>query len=127
MFRLVKILNGRTNQAEPMVMATNSGEAYEMGEALCLSNGVLTCANKTAAPTYISICDMAADQAEKLPVYPVSQSMVFECPVTGDTSSLTIGEKVTLADDGMGVTTTAGGSATILSLADEDNLVLVTF
>ena len=127
MFRLVKILNGRTNQAEPMVMATNPGEAYEMGEALCLANGVLTRAATSAAPTYISICDMAADKAEKLPVYPVSQNMVFECPITGDASSLTIGNKVTLAEDGMGVTATVGGSAVILSLADEDNLVLVTF
>ncbi len=127
MFRLVKILNGRINQAEPMVLATNPGEAYELGEALCLADGVLTRANTTAAPTYISICDMGADKAEKLPVYPVSQGMVFECPVTGDATALRVGGKVTLAADGLGVTATSGGSATILSLADEDNLVLVTF
>lgn len=127
MFRLVKILNGRTNQAEPMVFATTAGEAYEIGEALCLSDGALTKASATSAPTYIAICDMGANQADKLPVYPVSQGMVFECPVTGDTAALYVGGKVTLAADGLGVTATSGGSATILSPVDEDNLVLVTF
>ena len=126
MFRLVKILNGRTNQAEPMVLATNAKEAYALGEALCLENGVLTKCESADAPTYIAICDMEAGKADTLPVYPVSQDMIFECPIPAG-ATVRVGDKVTLASDGMGVTATTGGSAIILTKPDEDNLVLVTF
>lgn len=126
MFRLVKILNGRTNQAEPMVLATTAQEAYVLGEALCLKNGCLTKCESTEAPTYIAICDMEADKVENLPVYPVSQEMIFECPIPAG-ASVRVGDKVTLASDGLGVTATAGGPAIILTKPDEDNLVLVTF
>ena len=127
MFRLVKILNGRTNQAEPMLFATTAGESYALGEALCLSDGALTKCGESQAPTYIAICDMVTDTPQALPVYPVSQGMVFECPVSGDTTALCVGDSVTLTPDALGITATAGGKATILSQVDQDGYVLVTF
>ncbi len=133
MFRLVKILNGRTNQAEPVKLATTASESYSVGEALVLSGGALTKCGATEKPTYIAAADYTAPAAEQAPLtaYPVSDGMIFECPVGAAPTSLHIGDKVTLATDGQGVTaTTASGVATVWDLAGaaaSGDKILVTF
>jgi hypothetical protein len=119
MFRLVKILNGRTNQAEPIFLPMIQNEEYQLGEALSLVNEGLTKCKYDKTPTHIAVCDgWKSEESETLPVYPVIQGMIFECPIIGETSSLCVGDKVALTDDGMGVTTVASGMAVIRKLGD---------
>ena len=84
MFRLVKILGGRTNQAEPVFLSATAGEAYEMGEALTLARGTLTKCPAGEAPAFICgvDCPEAGEEGRLLVVYPVAHDMIFECPVT---------------------------------------------
>ncbi len=133
MFRLVKILNGRGNQAEPCFLASTASVTYTLGEALTLSAGALVKCGATAKPTHIAAEDYTSPATDNRPlyVYPVSPAMVFECPVTASPASLKAGDRVTLAADATGVTaTTASGVATIVDTcgakATGDKL-LVTF
>lgn len=123
MFRLVKILGGRINQAEPVFLSATAGEAYQIGEALTLVGGALTKCPATVAPAFICGMDCAAatEEGRLLVVYPVAHDMIFECPVTASPVSLAEGDQVTLSEDAMGVTaTTAGGVATLWNLAGAD-------
>ncbi len=117
MFRLVKILNGRGNQAEPCFLPSTASVTYTLGEALTLTAGALTKCAASAKPTHIAAEDYTAPATDPRPicVYAVSPAMVFECPVTADPASLTVGSKVTLSADAAGVTaTTTSGVATII-------------
>ncbi len=121
MFRLVKILNGRTNQAEPCFLPTTASETYEVGEALTLSGGAFTKCGATTRPTHIAMEDYAAPATGARPLYSyaISPAMIFECPVTTSPASLKIGQKVTLADTAAAVTaTTASGVATIIDKSE---------
>ena len=57
MFRLVKILNGRTNQGDPVRLPCGERN-IEFGEALCLEDGeIYTCASGEV-PSFISCGSM---------------------------------------------------------------------
>ncbi len=125
MFRLVKILGGRINQGEPMYLPKRASDNFGVGQALALEGGYLTQCGSTKTPTYMC-CGVA--KGESLPVYAVAQDMIFECPLTGDVTALKLGDKVTLAEDGMGVSdVTASGVAEILDLGEGDSGVFVKF
>lgn len=120
MFRLVKILNGRTNQAEPVKVKTSAGVAYEYGTALCLNAGALVNCTATAKPLYICGEDAKADERTEITVYPIDPNQIFEVSVSASPAALAVGSKVTLAlTDGRatGVSaTTTNGVAEIFDL-----------
>jgi hypothetical protein len=121
MFRLVKILNARINQAEPVMLATTASESYTLGEALTLSDGALTKCAATKKPLFVAARDYAAPAEEpaKIPACPVSADMIFECPVSASPASLKAGDRVTLSADALGVTaTTVNGVATVWDTVD---------
>ena len=116
MFRLVKILNGRINQGEPVRLPSKANEAYKFGEALVLSGGVLTKCGATAVPTHICGEDYSAPASDNraIIVEPVSADMIFEVPFSAAPTSVNVGAKVTIGADGLTVTATAtDGVATI--------------
>ncbi len=121
MFRLVKILNGRINQGEPVRVPSNPGTSYSLGEALILSSGKATRCGATTKPTFICCEDYSTSSTDPrdILVEPVSPDMIFEAPFSEDPSGLSVGSKVTLdISTGMGITaTTASGVATIFDLA----------
>lgn len=119
MFRLVKIENGRTNEAEPVKLGATPQETYTLGEALVLSGGLATKCAPTTKPAFIAGEDFTAPAAgsASLVAYPISSDMVFEVPVTAAPTSLKAGNAVTLSSDGLGVTaTTTSGVAFIRDL-----------
>lgn len=116
MFRLVKILNGRINQGEPVRLPSKANEAYKFGEALVLSGGVLTKCGETAVPTHICGEDYTAPASDNRDIVaePVSADMIFEVPFSAAPSSVNVGDKVTLHTDGLQITATKeSGVATI--------------
>lgn len=118
MFRLVKILNGRINQGEPVRLPSKASKTYTYGEALSLSGGVLVTA--TAKPDFICCEDYEAPAADNRDVLvePVSADMIFEVPFSAAPTSVKVGDKVKLNTDGLQITaTTTDGVATIYDMA----------
>ena len=103
------------------------GQAYIYGEALSLSGGALTKCAATTKPEYICLSDkVCTDDSILVPVMRVMDFYLFECPVTGDVSAITAGEKVTIDTNGAGVTsTTTNGVAEIITI--DGNTATVKF
>ncbi len=117
MFRLIRICGGRINVGESKKLPTTSAESYVWGEALTLVDGALTKCPPTTLPAFMAGENKLASDEGTLCVYPVQPNMEFECPVNASPAQLKVGDKVTLSQDGMGVTaTTVGGVATICDL-----------
>ncbi len=109
--------NGRALVPDSVILPRDAGAAYAAGTALILSGGVAVAATGANKPQYICYSNNAANDGSELVAYAVSSTMRFEAPVTASPASLKAGDKVTLADDGKGVTaTTADGVATIVDL-----------
>ena len=135
MFRLIKILNGRINQGEPVRLPSKAKEKYTYGEALVLADGVLTKCGETVMPTHICAEDYEAPENGNRDIVaePVSSEMIFEAPLSASPSSdLVVGSLVKLHTDGLQVTadTTDGGVAKIFNLngaKETGDTVLVRF
>ncbi len=139
MFKLVKILNGRTNQGEPVRLpvasdATNSLH-YSRGCLLTLKNGVLANCGATDKPMYYCIegRTIAPAASATMWVMPLSDDMVFEAPVTySDTpNTLAVGGLYTTAQTvydstnnlsvASGITdVSVGGTVRVYSLPESD-------
>ncbi len=121
MFRLVKILNGRINESEPMKLPTSAGVEYAFGSMLTLSSGKLTNCTATAKPQFLCGEDAKADEKSEITVYPIDANQIFETKVSASPASLFAGSKVTLSINGTsadGVTaTTTNGVVEIFDLA----------
>ena len=116
MFRLVKILNGRTNQGEPVRLPTGS-RTYEIGEALLLDAGEAVQCGDDEKPEFICCEDKTfkSSTGNTILAMPISPDMIFEVPVSESPEALIPGVKVTLCDC-VGVTaTTENGVATVVS------------
>lgn len=111
MFKLVRIQNAQMNVPEPEYLPA-AAESFAEGEALVVTGGKLTKAGATVTPTFIAGKDTTiANAGDILPAYRVERQQVWEAPNPG---AVTIGAKVTLEADGLGVTaTTTSGVATI--------------
>ena len=103
MFKLVKILNGRINQPEPICLPVQADAANKIclfaGSFLRLDAGKLVNCKATEKPEYLCAKTMTVEngaQADAV-VYPLTADMVFECPVSGDANTLVVGESYTLA------------------------------
>lgn len=118
MFKLIRIENGRMNVPSPVFHEVTAGEAVYEGEALVLSAGKLTKCTAQVKPEFIAMGDKAvADENRTLGVCRVDMHQIYEVPVTAVPTSLKPGDKVTLGNDGLGVTaTTTSGVITVENL-----------
>lgn len=106
-----------------------AGEAYEVGELLKLADGAITKASGTDIPEYVCQQQATGEDGKLLAVYKIPQTMSFETTASAAIGSVALGSKVTISDDGMEVTATAGGAATVIykAGADAGSLVHVRF
>ena len=112
MFECKKILNGRGNVPEPEVHT--AGILVSAGQALTLTGGSLVATGDAAAPTHIALADAAANT--KVACYAVLPGMIFDVPVSALPTGVAEGAKLKLATDGLSVTATSGGAATVVNL-----------
>ena len=97
------------------------GEVFKYGQALVLSGGTLTKCLPTTKPDFISLADVSCENAStSVPVMRVFDFYVFTCPIDGDTSSLSIGNSVSLNTDATGVSNqTANGVAQLIEITTD--------
>lgn len=120
MFKLIKIQNSGVNVPEPQKFYKPSALKLKAGDALIIDNGGVTSCPATTTPTHISFSVGKYNELEVL-AYEINENMIFETTVSGDPSSLMVGDKVTIGKDvdnsSANVTsTTASGVATIVDL-----------
>lgn len=117
MFKLLYDITGSPRAiGNAMNVPVTSGEGYVMGEALVIKNGAATKCGATEKPTHMCCRDQAAGAKENILVYPITGTMHFGVKVTAAASSLKVGDKVTIAADGLGVTaTTTSGVCEIVN------------
>lgn len=96
-----------------------SAIAPKVGMALTQSGGNLALASGTTAPTYISMTERenACTAGDLIPVVRVQKDTVYETELSAAGTSLKVGQKVTLATDGLRVTaTTTEGVAELVEI-----------
>lgn len=89
----------------------------KVGMALTLTAGQLALVTDATAPTYISMCekDGKCTAGDIIPVIRVGKDMILETTFAADATSIKLGNKVTLHEDGLRVTaTTASGVAEVV-------------
>ena len=100
----MKIANMRTLAERPVeIYEGTAGEAIVIGEALVLTSGALTKCGATAVPEFIAI---SAGTATPIAVVRVMEEDKYATTFSADGSSLNVGDKVTIASDGVRVTAT---------------------
>lgn len=93
----------------------------KVGMALAQTSGNLALASGTTKPTYISMRDQATalTAGDLIPVVRVQPDVIFETELSAAGTSLKVGQKVTIATDGLRVTaTTTDGIAEIIEILD---------
>ena len=89
----------------------------KIGMALTQDTGNLAIASGTTKPTYISMAEYgsAVTAGTIIPVIRVDDGIIFETVFSASASSIKLGNKVTLASDGLRVTaTTSSGVAEVV-------------
>lgn len=102
-------------------------EAIVLGEALTMTEGALTKCGATAKPDYIAVGPV---NDGVVPAVKVQDYILWEVPLTVAGDALKVGDKVTIAATGLGVTaTTEGGVAAIVAIngTAEGDTVTVRF
>lgn len=114
MFSYHQFDHGQTPPLE--YLPGKEGESFAVGEALAMgADGALTKCGAGAAPAYV--CMGPAGEFGRVPCSRVDGSIVYDAPLTADGAALHLGDKVTISDDGMGVTaTTADGVAEVVRI-----------
>lgn len=114
MFKLIKIEGGRINVYEPQILPVGDS-AVKSGEALVLASGKLKRCEPNVVPTFIAIADAAANT--EVAVGRVESNQLYEVNASAAPTSLAVGNKVTISNDGLSVTaTTTSGVAEIVNL-----------
>ena len=91
----------------------------KVGLALTQSSGLLAVASGTTKPSYICMTQRAAavTSGTVIPVIRVGGDMIFETVFSASASSIKLGDKVTIASDGLRVTaTTTSGVAEVVGM-----------
>ena len=91
----------------------------KVGMALTQTSGNLALAAGSTAPTYICMREQetAMTAGDLLPVVRVQPDVIFETELSAAGTSLKVGQKVTVATDGLSVTaTTTDGIAEIVEI-----------
>lgn len=97
--------------------ATNQTVKY--GEAMVFSSGKLAKCGAEAVPEYIAMCDetIASNVTKNIPVIHVDKDTLYKTTLSAAGTSLALGNKVTVASDGLRVTaTTTNGVAEIIGM-----------
>lgn len=101
---MIKIAKMRPMAERPLeYYEGTANEAIVLGEALVMANGKLTKCGATVTPEFIS---MGSGTGVVIPVVRVMEEDVYSAPLTASGASLVVGDKVTLASTGDGVTAT---------------------
>lgn len=91
----------------------------KVGMALTQTGGNLAIASGSVKPTYISMCERetACAAGDIIPVMRVQPDMIFETEWSAAATAVKLGNKVTLATDGLKVTaTTTDGVAEVVGI-----------
>lgn len=106
MFVLRKILNGRINVSEPLVMQVTalSAEIAE-GTAVSITNGACSTASGDVTVEYVTAAT-APKGATSVPVLLVTRDMIFEVPAV---SGAKVGNKYQVTATGVGTTAASNG------------------
>ncbi|MEG2073975.1 MAG: hypothetical protein RRY54_04350 [Angelakisella sp.] len=103
---------GITSSAPMQYLPMKTDFAYEVGKALSIAGGVADTA--TAAPEYVCVSKAKGVSGGFVQSVHVLEDMIFAATLTADGAALKIGDKVTIAADGINLTaTTASGVAEI--------------
>ena len=124
MFNLKRIINGRVNVSEPIVMASgvSTKTTFNEGTAVAFTAGVLGVASgdKTAEYIVAKTTECAAP-SDRVPLILVTPDMLFEAPLSAAPTSMKVAGQYTLGTDGTDVTDTAvtnGKGAYVVDLCD---------
>ena len=91
-----------------------ANEAIVLGEALTMTAGALTKCGTTAKPDFIAVGPV---KDGVVPAVKVQDYILWEVPLTAAGTTLKVGDKVTIAATGLGVTaTTESGVAAIVAI-----------
>lgn len=97
-----------------------AGTEYKIGMALNVTAGAAALASGTTVPTHICFAKKTGVEGETVQAIRVLKGETFEAPLPADGAALKIGDKVTIAADGIGVTaTTTSGIAQIVGFMTE--------
>ena len=100
-------------------IASTASVTTKVGMAMTKTDGNLVVASGTTKPTYISMReqDTALTADDLIPVVRVQPDVIFETELSAAGTSLKVGQKVTLATDGLRVTaTTTDGVAELVEI-----------
>lgn len=114
MFKLQRKASAAT-QAVEYILGTAS-EAIVVGELLKLASGKLTKASGTDVPEFVAL---GAGTGEVIAVQRIYEDEVYQTTLSASGASLNIGDKVTIASDGLRATaTTTSGVFAITEILD---------
>ena len=116
MFLIHSIDDGRN---APLEQLPAGAITPKVGLALTQTDGLLAVASGTTKPSYICMAQRAAAVASGtvIPVIRVGSDMIFETVFSASASSIKLGDKVTIAGDGLRVTaTTTSGVAEVVGM-----------
>lgn len=118
-FYIQSVSDGHVPPFEYMVCGNITPKA---GMALTLSAGKLVTASGTTAPGYISMMEADTAQDDKvIPVLRVEDGITFMTQNSAAFGAVKVGNKVTIANDGLRVTaTTTSGVAEVVSICGTD-------
>ena len=114
MFKIQRKGSAATEAVE-YILGTTS-EAITVGEVLKLSSGKLTKASGTDVPEFVAL---GSGNGTIIPVKRLYEDEVYQTTLSASGSSLNIGDKVTIASDGLRATaTTTSGVFAITEILD---------
>ena len=116
MFLIHSIDDGRNAPLEQLPAGAITPKVWL---ALTQTDGLLAVASGTTKPSYICMAQRAAAVASGtvIPVIRVGSDMIFETVFSASASSIKLGNKVTIASDGLRVTaTTTSGVAEVVGM-----------
>jgi len=109
---------GKANTPPMFSLPATAGESYKPGELLKLTSGAVTKASGTDQPAYVCACELdTAASGAKVACYRVDEETVYATCFSASAAAIVIGNKVTIAADGLRVTaTTASGVAEVVEM-----------
>lgn len=121
-----------SNRPQALEYFPASAITPKKGLALYFSSGLLALCSGTTKPEYICMCEgPTLTSGDVIPVLRVLPDRVFETAWSTSGSAINVGQKVTIASDGLRVTaTTSSGVAEVVGKADtvaENDTVYVRF
>ena len=105
-----------TGTPSAVLLPMKNAEQYTVGEALVVTDGKATKAGAAVVPAYICGETVTGTEDGSLTAYRVLPTQVWGGTLTADGTELAVGDKLTLAADGIDLTATTGGAAEIVEI-----------